>query len=309
MSRKARASVMAVAVCCAVAVGLTARTARPSAAAEAAAQTSKERDMFVTVLTQAGAPVPNLQPDDFIVREDGVRREVLRAVRATDPIDVAVLVDNSQVAAPMVSDIRKGLEGFVAAVRELAEIAVITYGERPTLVTSYTKDPAALKQAVGRIFAIRGSGAYMLDGIQEVVKGLQKRESTRTAIVVLSAGGVEFSEEQADRVVRSLVDVGTSLNVITVGAGSSPSTEGDRQRDIVIDRGTSGTGGMRKNVLDQMGITRALDALATELLHQYRITYSRPDSLIPPESYAVGTRREGLVVRGTPVRDRRPVAR
>jgi VWFA-related protein len=306
MPRILPASVMAMAACCLLAPSLQAGGEHPLDQAGTATQTSRERDMFVTVVTQAKAPVLDLQPDDFIVRENGVRREVLRARRATEPIDVAILIDNSQVAAPMVFDIRQGVEGFIGRVRELAEIAVITFGERPTTVTSYTKDPAALKQAVGRIFSIRGAGAYMLDALEEVTQGLQKRDNSRTAIVVISAGGIEFSNLHADEVVGALVGAGTSLNVVTVGAGARTSTDGDRQRDMVIDRGTSGTGGMRENVLDQMGIVRALDGLATELLNQYRITYARPDSLVPPDSFAVAVRREGLVVRGTPVRAVRP---
>ena len=55
-----------------------------------------EREMFVSVLDQAGKPVLTLGVPDFIVREDGRAREVLRARRATDVIDIALLVDNSQ---------------------------------------------------------------------------------------------------------------------------------------------------------------------------------------------------------------------
>ncbi len=308
MSRIHSASVMAAAVCC-LAAGVAAAPERPlRPSPEAAAQTSRELDMFVTVMTPDKAPVPGLGPDDFVVGEDGVRREVLRARRATDPIDVAILVDNSQVAAPMILDIRKGLEGFIGRMAEMAEMAVITYGERPTQLVSYTKDQPELKRAVGRIFAITGSGAYMLDGIQEVTRGLQKRDNPRTAIVVVSAGGIEFSDLHADQVVGDLVACGTSLNVVMVGSGAPATNDGDRQRDIVIDRGTSGTGGLRANVLDQMGITGALDSLAAELLNQYRITYSRPDMLIPPDRISVSVRREGLVVRGTPVRSRKPGA-
>src|SRR3954470_8392480 len=57
-----------------------------------------ERDLFVSVLDQAGTPVTGLGPDAFVVREDGRPVEVLRVSRATEPIDLALLVDNSQAA-------------------------------------------------------------------------------------------------------------------------------------------------------------------------------------------------------------------
>ncbi len=301
-----RAALPAAAVAfCLLAPALTSLVPFTVKAASLTDQDRRERDMYVSVMTREGQPVTSLQPDDFIVREDGARREVLRAIRATDPIDVAVLIDNSHVATRMVPDIRKGIEGFVGRMRELAEISLVAYGERPTMLTGYTKDPAALKQAIGRIFAIRGSGAYLLDGISEAAQGIRKRDNLRSVIVVVSAGGIEYSDLQADEVVRAVVDAGSSLNVVMVGMGRPGGTSGERQRDLVFDRGTAGTGGLRENVLDQMGIANALNGLATDLLNQYRITYARPDSLIPPDSYTVGVRREGLTVRGTPVRDRR----
>src|SRR6266513_3762806 len=61
-----------------------------------------ERSMFVSVVDQAGAPVPNLGPSDFLVREDNLSREVLRVVPATDPMQIAILIDNSTAAGPEV---------------------------------------------------------------------------------------------------------------------------------------------------------------------------------------------------------------
>jgi VWFA-related protein len=277
-----------------------------TAPSRAAAQGHRERDLFVSVLTKAGEPVPGLLPDDFIVRENGARREVLRSSRANDPLDIVLLIDNSQVSAPMIMDIRQGIGSFIGKMRGWSQIAVVTFGERPTQVASYSKEPGTLEQAIGRIFAVPGSGAYLLDAIEEVTRGLQKRESARRAIVVLSAGGAEFSSLQANEVLDAILKSGAALHVLTVGVTGAPRDDGDRQRESLIDRGTSRTGGRRENVLDAMGITRALGQLATELLNQYRITYAQPDALIPAESFTVGVRPEGLVVRGTPVFAPRP---
>ena len=71
--------------------------------------------MFVSVLTKADEPVLTLGPADFIVREDGRIREVLRARRATDPIDIALLIDTSQALGRQVADTRKAVEAFIDA--------------------------------------------------------------------------------------------------------------------------------------------------------------------------------------------------
>ena len=41
-----------------------------------------QKAMYVSVVDEAGAPVPDLGPSDFIVREDDVAREVLNVVPA-----------------------------------------------------------------------------------------------------------------------------------------------------------------------------------------------------------------------------------
>ena len=72
-----------------------------------------ERSMFVSVVDPTGAPVPSLGPSDFIVREDNLSREVLRVVPATDPMQIAILVDNSTAASSLVPFIRRALPAFV----------------------------------------------------------------------------------------------------------------------------------------------------------------------------------------------------
>ena len=56
------------------------------------------RALFVSAVDKDGEPVTGLGPDAFVVREDGMRREILRVSRATEPIDIALLVDNSTAA-------------------------------------------------------------------------------------------------------------------------------------------------------------------------------------------------------------------
>ena len=68
---------------------------------------ARERVAFVSVVDRdSGQPVTELSPADVVVREDGVRREVLRVTRASGPMHIAVLVDNSAAAEPAIPDIR-----------------------------------------------------------------------------------------------------------------------------------------------------------------------------------------------------------
>ena len=268
-------------------------------AAPSPAQTV-ERDMFVTVLDKDEKPVLTLGVPDFVVREDGRVREVLRARRAGDVIDVALLVDTSQALGNQVNDVRDALEAFIARMRPQAQISIVGLGDRPTIYTDYTDNQEQLAKGVGRIFAIPSAGAYTLDAVDEVLKGFEKRKAERSAVVVLWLGGLEFSTGGYEPLVSGLLARGAALHVVVVGSRTPTdmrTTEG-RNRELLFDRGTTDTGGRRENVLTSMAAKQAMERLADELLGQYRITFARPDSLVPPEKTEVAVRPPGLKARG-----------
>lgn len=271
---------------------------------DGAAAQALEREIFVSVLDRSDKPVPNLGPRDFAIREDGRLREVLRVRRATEPIDLAVLVDTSAAAGTQINDLRQGLESLMAQMRPQAHIALVEFGERPRMLADYTSDAALLAQGIGRIFSIPGSGAYSLDALVETLNGMKKREAERSAVVIIWLGGREFSNRDSRNVLELLAEQGPALHVLTVSRSAPPDvmTDEGRNRESVFDRGTRASGGSRQNVLSSMAIKDALDRIAAELLSQYRVTYARPQTLIPPEKIEVRATRTDLTARGTPVR-------
>jgi von Willebrand factor type A domain len=278
---------------------LTAAAAALLLALPSGAQTI-EREMFVSVLDQADKPVLTLGVPDFIVREDGRVREVLRARRATDVIDIALLVDTSQALGNQVNDVRKGLEAFIARMRPQAQISIVGFGDRPTIYADYTNSQEQLARGIGFIFPIQGAGAYVLDAVGDVLKGFEKRKPERSAVVVIYAGGREFSTSSYEPLVDGLKARGTALHVVVIGTSTPQdvqTTEG-RNRELLFDRGSTETGGRRDNILTSMATTDALERLAAELLGQYRITFARPDALIPPQKTEVAVRPAGLKARG-----------
>ena len=101
-------------VAAAVFAAMTVLSSTPHASQ--AGRDAREGVMFVSAVDREGEPVSNLGPDAFQIREDGVRREILRVSRATEPIDVAVLVDNSAAARDDITFLRTGLSNFVARI-------------------------------------------------------------------------------------------------------------------------------------------------------------------------------------------------
>ena len=265
---------------------------------------ARERVAFVSVLDRATSqPVTELVPADLIVREDGVRREVLRVTRATGPMHIAVLVDNSAVAEPIIPDIRNGLTRLFAALGDLGPISVVTMAERPTIVIDYTSNPTLLAGAVGKIFSRPASGVTDLDAVLDVSNGLLKREGERAAIVWLSVQGVEHSTLHYTRPLGRLKQSGASLHAVILNPpGRVAFTDAGRQRDSLFDRGTRETGGVRRDVLAAMSFPDALAEVAGVLTHQFRVVYARPQTLIPPDSFEVVAAQPRHVAYGTAAR-------
>jgi VWFA-related protein len=258
---------------------------------------SKPTDVYVGVVDKDGEPAGGLTAADFRVREDGVAREVLKAGEATDPMSIALLVDDSEATSPALQMIREALDTFIAGVAGKAEVALITFGERPTIAAEYTTDQKKLLDAAHHLFPRPGSGAYLLDALVDVSKGMQKRESKRRAIVVLTIDNeVEFSNRHYKEVLSQLDRSGAALHVISLGTPNAGQTDEMRNRNQVIAEGTERTGGRRDNVLAFTGAAPRLKQLAAELTHQYVVTYARPDTLIPPEKIEVTVGNPALTV-------------
>jgi VWFA-related protein len=260
-----------------------------------------DRSVIVTVLDEKGQPIEDVTVKDLEVREDGVVREVLRVERATDPLMIALLIDDSAASENAVREFRDGSKAFVNKIAAAGrnQIALITFGERSTLVRDYTSDAAALASSIDRVFHRTSTGMQMLDAVIDASKGLAKREDTaRKQIVVLMTEGIEFSTVHDQTVVEAIRKADATMHALVLTTvTASNETEEVRTRNRVIDVGTRTTGGRRDTLLAESSVEGAMSSLARELLTQYKVVYSRPDILIPPEKLSIRATRPGVTVR------------
>lgn len=269
----------------------------------------RERSLYVSAVDQDGAPVPNLGPSDFVVKEDNLTREVLRVVPATEPMQIAVLVDTSQAGREHIQYIRLGLPPFVAELTRpnesgrKNEIAIIGVGERPTILSEYSSDPAQIRKGVDRIWALDQSGMYLLDAIVEVSAGLKKREASRPVLVAIVTSGPEFSNRHHDQVLSAIKSVSAAFYALVLGRPDTSLDSEARERALTLDLGTRETGGEYDQLLSSIALPNRLKTLANQLNHQYKVTYGRPESLIPPEKITISAVKPGLTARGTPVKE------
>ena len=261
---------------------------------------ARERVAYVSLVERAtGAARDTLAAADIVIREDDVTREVLRVTPATGPLPIAVLVDTSAGAEATIPDVRQALTAFLAALGDAGPVALIGYGERPTVLTNYTNAREALEAGIGKVFARPGAGATVMDAIFETARGLATREGERAAIVVVSATTPEQSNIHFTRVLSRLETSGASLHVVTLTApGRALFDDNARQRDTLFDRGVRLTGGTRRDVVASQAFPQALTEVARVLTHQFRVVYARPQTLIPPDTFVVTATAPGLIAYG-----------
>jgi hypothetical protein len=284
----------------AASIGIAALAAALSVLPAMAQRPAVQQHAFVTVVDGQGNPVRDLGAGDFVVREDGVAREVLAVGPAALPSPISILVDTSQAAEPLLIDLRRSLTAFVerlSAADPTPQVALWTFGERPIKVADFT-NPMLLELGIERVFHRSGSGAYFLEAVVEAAKEIDQADAARSAIVaVVIEDGPEFSGSSRTQVAEAVQRAGSSLWTIVLQARESSLTSPEaRERSQVLADVTKQSGGLNRPILTRTALASAFEGVAALLGAQQRITYGRPDTLIPPKTLEITTRRDGLRV-------------
>ena len=102
----------------------------------------------------------------------------------------------------------------------------------------------------------------LLDAISETCQGFKKREAQRPVIVAIVAEGEELSYLSYEQVLDRLSAASAPLYALMLGTPNSSMRDESRNRQIVLDRGTSASGGYRQQLLTSMALEGRLKLLA-----------------------------------------------
>jgi hypothetical protein len=287
-----------------VRVGIAAACIAASLSTVALFAQANERVAYVSAYDEkTRAPITGLGVRDFVIREDGAAREILRVTPATTPMAVTILVDNSQAATNHIADIRRALTSFVKALDGVGPVSIIGVADRPTLLRDYTTDQKQLQDGVGRVFAMPDSGATLLDAIVEISRGMEKRQEDRAAMVILTTENTEFSTRHYNEVLDALKRGGAQLHAVILNTpAGSALNDPARNRASVLDLGPKNSGGTRADVLTSQAFEGRMLELAALLKNQHRVVYARPQTLIPPDKFEVTSAKSGVLASGAPAR-------
>lgn len=148
-------------------------------------------DLRVSVLGFApNAPVPLLEPRDFLVLEDGVPQKISFFAAADAPFDLVLLLDLSGSSSRSLKMIRNSAKRFVDAARDIDRIALVTFGVRPALYSTFSLDRQKLKKAIDEIDEAIG-GTNFWDAMDYVLTDLIPQGAGRRSAIVVMTDGID----------------------------------------------------------------------------------------------------------------------
>jgi hypothetical protein len=262
------------------------------------------RRVYVTALDRTGAVVSDLAAADVTVKEGGKARDVTSLRPATEPLQIAILVDDNGTGL-----FRVPVGRFIEGLLGRAEFSIIMVAGQPRRLTPFTGNTETLSEAIAQLIARPGSpdGGQLLSGIHESALDFERRKVERPVILALTVGGEEHTPLPPHHVLDQLRKSGAALHVVSVLGSSQRSTApADRASDLlnenlglheVLGDGPKRSGGRREEIPAIAGAVTGLQQLAEALKRQYVVEYTLPDGVKASDRFSIATRRKDVTLR------------
>ncbi|MEM9408088.1 MAG: VWA domain-containing protein [Acidobacteriota bacterium] len=222
-------------------------------------------ELYASVLDREGKPIQGLQKDDFVVREDGEKQNVVRFETVEDlPIHVGVVIDNSASMRGSLETTRiTALKFFEQAITPKDRAAVITFNRFPNLAVGLTNDMMTLGSGLAGLTAEGQTALY--DSVMFSLYYFAGITGQR-ALLVLSDGKDEVSRFTFEQTLEYAKRAG--VTVYSVGLKVGDGTARNR-----LQRLSRETGGDSYFIKDIRELPRIYDQIQGELRSQYLLAY------------------------------------
>jgi hypothetical protein len=261
-------------------------------------QTGASRVALATVSDPRGRPLLDVSADDFVIQEAGVTREVLSVRPADYPI--VVLLDNGTEGPGDFPRMRTAVAHFLERIGQ-RPVALGTLGNAPAMITTFEDDRQTVMQRLGALQATTTPGSLLLQGAALAGRTVQRTGSLFSAIVILSASGLDASIGSPDEMIAAIVDSGAMLDVIAnrARAASGVGMRADQPLRTLAEQSR----GQYTTIYTSASYQAALDRLAERLTSELMIEYIVPVGSKPVD-VKVGIRLAGARVHGLGVAPR-----
>ena len=169
------------------------------------------------VLQKTKEFVPNLQPTNFRVYEDGVPQKVVGFQRTRAPITAVLLCEFASTNWFFVRDMREAAYAFAQQLQPDDYIAVVTYDLRTQILTDFTQDKRQVYQSLNALTIPGFSETDMFDAVYSTLDRLSRIEG-RKYVVLIASGYDSFSKINLDKVLAK-IKATPNVTIFSIGTG------------------------------------------------------------------------------------------
>ncbi len=257
--------------------------------------------VYVFAMNQTGQPITDLTSEEFSIAEGETQVKVVSAQIGTEPMKIALLVDNGAGLDDQINPLRDGLVAFLETLPPQHLVGLFTIGGQIQRRVDFTTDRAELLAAARAVFPDRGNARY-LDGIRETLdRGFDGDEAWPVFVAILTdspEGSANMNDPRYNRFVGSLVSAGVTIHAVHIPSRQRSASNLSQNYSIHL---TGTTGGRYAALTAPTGLQDYMTKLATDMgafydgaSPLYRVIYERPD---PPEDrVSVSVERQAVEV-------------
>jgi VWFA-related protein len=250
-------------------------------------------NMLFTVTDKKGKFVTNLGRDDFEVIDTKKPQSIAEFTAESDlPLRLAILIDTSNSIRERFRFEQEAASEFVRSVIKTNQDkgVVVGFDTAPSLAADLDEDTSKLENAIRDLRP--GGGTALYDAIYFACKDKLMRDQPaskyRRAMVILSDGDDNNSRYTRDQALEMAQKADTVIYAISTNI-SRIESDGDK----ILKYFTNETGGRAFFPFKVEDLEGSFENIASELRHQYNISY-RPEPLVTDGSFhAIDLRVKG----------------
>ena len=228
-------------------------------------------NVFVTVTDGRGAPVANLQKENFLLKEDGKEQKIAIFGRESAlPLSIVLAVDTSlSTRKDLPLELTSARKFAHAIVRPQDALAVYKFSEEVSQMVPFTSDLKKIDAGIDRVH--NGAATALYDAIFLGSQALGRRQG-RKVMVVITDGGDTMSQvdyKEALRAAQESEAIIYSIIIVPIEASAGRDTGGEH----ALIQISEDTGGKSYYATSLSQLDDAFRKISDELRTQYLLAY------------------------------------
>jgi VWFA-related protein len=171
--------------------------------------------------------VPNLQPVNFRVYEDGVPQKVVGFQRTKAPITAVLLCEFASTNYWFVYDMRNAAYSFAQQLQPDDYVAVVTYDLKTQILTDFTQDKRLVYESLNTLVIPGFRETDMFDAVYSTLDRLTRIEG-RKYVILIGSGYDSFSKINLDKVLAK-IKATPNVTIFSVGTGQAARITGNNR--------------------------------------------------------------------------------